>query len=902
MLKIENLRCEYLKNPINIDTDKPRFSWTLSSDARNQFQSAYQIIVSSTLENALKEIGDLWDSGKVDSAENLNVEYSGNVLKSFERYYWRVRCWNQNDEASPFSEVAIFETAVLKDEDWKAKWLTKKNFESFTSGGDPVSGRRSYKQFYAAYFRKDFELKAKVKRARAYICGLGVYELRINGEKVGDNVLDPGQTDYSKLALYSTYDVTDLLKDKNAIGVILGNGRHIESYGYGKPRLIIQIMLEYEDESKEFILSDESWKVFHGPIQENGIYYGEKYDARLEMPGWDEFGFDDKDWESVELIENGPKLKSQLMPPIKITDTIKPVKMWSPKSGVYVYDFGQNFTGWVKLKVRGPRGTTVKIRHSELLKEDGTLNTSTIRLAEATDTYILKGNGMEVYEPRFTYHGFRYIEITGFPGVPTLENVEGKFLHTAVESTGKFNCSNELINKIHRNTIWGQLSNLMSIPTDCPQRDERMGWMGDAQLSAEEAIFNFDMAQFYTKYLLDIKLSQKEDGSVSDVVPPYWPLYPPDPAWGTAYITIAWYMYLYYRDKRVLEEHYEHMKKYVEFLKNNSDNHIIRKLGKYGDWCPPGSIMPKRTPVELTSTFYYYSDTLTLSEIAEILGKKEDSDKYKKLAEEIKEAFNKEFLKKGKDFVGNEKTFYLGVQMGPRDTTPTGQTSNVLPLYLDVVPSEHKEAIFKTLIELVEVHQDSHLDTGIVGTRYLFDVLANNGRFDLAYKVATQRTYPGWGYMIEEGATTLWERWEKLEGAGMNSHNHIMLGSIDAWFYRYIGGLTLLEPGWKKFRVKPYFVDELKFAKAELETFTGNINVSWERCEKRFKLIVSVPVNTQALVYVPILREGKITESGRELFANEKITTLTKEIRFVETEENYAVFEVGSGWYEFESF
>jgi len=901
MFKVEVLKCEYLDNPINIDTKKPRFSWILSSNERNLSQKAYQIIVSSSYENALNEIGDMWDSGKVESDENVNIEYAGKDLESFKKYFWRVRCWTQNDEVCPYSDIATFETTMLKDEDWKAKWVSKKTLKSFLSGGDPVSGEKSYKQFYATYFRKDFEVKKLVKRARAYISGLGLYELRLNGKKVGNNVLDPGQTDYSKIALYSTYDITDLVKDKNTVGVILGSGRHIENYGYDNPKLIVQILLEYEDGSKEFIVSDESWKVSHGPLMENGIYYGEKYDARLEMPGWDKYGFDDSNWEDVKIVE-GPELKSQLMPPIRVTEILKPVRMWSPKPGVYVYDFGQNFTGWVRLYVEGPRGTEVKIRHSELLNKDGTLNTSTIRLAEAIDTYILKGEGLEIYEPRFTYHGYRYVEITGFPGTPTLENVEGCFVHTDVEKTGKFVCSNELINKIHRNTIWGQLSNLMSIPTDCPQRDERMGWMGDAQLSAEEAIFNFDMAQFYTKYLMDIKLSQKEDGSISDVVPPYWPLYPADPAWGTAYITIAWYLYLYYKDKRILEEHYDSMKKYVEFLRNSSDNHIIRNLGKYGDWCPPGSIFPKRTPVELTSTFYYYSDTLTLSKIAEILGKKEDHEKYNNLADDIKEAFNKEFLQKNKDMLGNERWFYKGIKMSPRDTTPTGQTSNALPLYLDITPAEIKNKVFKTLVELIEVHQDSHLDTGIVGTRYLFDVLVDNGRFDLAYKIATQEDYPGWGYMIKEGATTLWERWEKLEGSGMNSHNHIMLGSIDAWFYKYIAGLTLIEPAWKKFRVKPHFVDELNYARAELKTSRGNIVVSWEKYNGKFKLIVSVPVNSKAVVHIPLINEKVVSESGKEILLNGKLQSESKGVKYLESDDEYAIFEVGSGWYEFESF
>ncbi len=499
---------------------------------------------------------------------------------------------------------------------WQAKWITKKDPKTFESNGDWMV--KKFIQSYAMYFRKTFEIKGNVSRAKIHISGIGYYELTINGNKVGDKVLDPAQTDYSKIALYSTYDVTNLLEKENAIGVIVGNGRHIKAYRYDFPKLIVQLEVEYKDGKKAYILTGRDWKVSHGPLMENGIYFGEKYDARLEMEDWDKFDFDDSKWE--EAVETtGPELVEETMPPIRIVDTLKPVKMYSPKENVYVYDFGQNFTGWVKLHASGPKGTEIKLRYAEVVNSDGTLNFSTIRNAEATDVYILKGVGEETYEPRFTYHGFRYAQIEGFPGVPTLLNLEGRVVHTDVERTGDFYCSNELINQIHKNTLWAQLSNLMSIPTDCPQRDERLGWMGDAQLSAEEAIYNFDMHEFYKKWLKDIQLSQRSDGSLPDVAPAYnAKFYPADPAWGTAYITIAWYLYWYYDDKSVLEEHYESMKKYVEFLKVNSENNIS-KLGKYGDWCPPGSVFPKRTPVELTSTFYYYNDVYLLSKIAEVL-------------------------------------------------------------------------------------------------------------------------------------------------------------------------------------------------------------------------------------------------------------------------------------------
>ena len=895
--KISNLKCEYTKNPLGLDIKRPRFSWTLDHSERNQKQLAYQIIVSSNLEKALREEGDVWDSGKVVSDNNVNVEYAGKELEGFQRYYWRVRCWDKMERVSPYSEVAFFEMGPLKSSDWFAKWIRKLSYKTFLSEGDHLYGE--YEEVYAAYFRKEFEVKKHVKRARVYVCGLGLYELRMNGRKVGNNVLDPGQTDYSKIALYSTFDITGLVEEKNAIGVILGNGRHIKAYGYDHPKLILQILIEYEDGEREFIVTDESWKVSHGPLMENGIFHGELYDARLEMPGWDEPDFDDSDWESPVVTE-GPKLRAQLMPPIRVTATLKPVRMWSPKPGIYVYDFGQNFTGWIRLYVKGPRGTEVKIRYAEILNDDGTINTSNLLKARALDTYILRGEGIEVYEPRFTYHGFKYVEITGYPGVPSLESVEGCFVHTDVKKVGDFYCSNEMINKIHRNAVWGQLCNLMSIPTDCPQRSERMGWMGDAQLSAEEAIHNFDMAQFYMKYLMDMKLSQKEDGSLSDVVPPYWSFYPADPAWGTAYITIAWYMYIYYNDTRVLEEHYENMVRYVEFLRRNSRDGIIENLGKYGDWCPPGSIFSKRTPVEFTATWYYYHDVLILSEIAKVLGRDEDHRKYRELADSIKESFNERFLrKKYVEQVKSDVYFYEGTKLSPIDSTPTSQTCNTLPLYLKMAPDDILAKVFGILVRLVETEHDFHLDTGIVGTRYIFDVLTEYGRPDLAYRVITRKSYPGFGYMIKEGATTLWERWEKLEGSGMNSHNHIMFGSVDTWFYKALGGVTVLDPGWGRFRVKPFVPDDMKFVKVRLDTVRGEISVSWEKDEGHFRISVHVPCNTTAEIYIPIFGKWyKIKEGGRKLIENGEVE-VRSDVSFVKIENDHAVFNVGSGWYDF---
>lgn len=905
-----DLRCEYAINPLGVDKKNPVFSWKLKHSRINEKQTAYQVLVASSMENLERNVGDMWDTGKVSSSEQI-VKYDGKTLEPCKTYYWKVRWWDSKDEESPFSEINKFEMGLL-DENWRAKWISKKEHKYEVYAPESAPFGRTYTIAYSPLFRKEFYVEKNVKRARIYISGLGLYELYINGEKIGDRVLDPGQTDYDKRVLYTVYDVSEKIKKgKNAIGVILGNGRYVKDYGYDFPKLILQLLIEYEDSSLELIISDKSWKTTYGPISLNSLYHGEVYDGRKEILNWNLPDFDDSSWEDAEEVES-PKgrLISEIYPPIKIVKTIKPIKMWSPNPNIYIFDFGQNFTGWVKITLKTYEvGREIRIKYSELINEDKTLNTSTNRTARAEDIYITKGIGLEEYEPRFTYHGFRYVEITGYSGVPTLEDIEGRVVHSSVDPSGKFFCSNELINKIHQNIIWGQLSNLMSVPTDCPQRDERMGWMGDAQLSAEEAIFNFDMIGFYKKYLNDIKSAQREDGSIPDVVPPYWSLYPGDPAWSTAYITIAWYLYQYYGDKYILEEHYEGFKKYIEFLRKLSQNYILN-FYKYGDWCQPGTIRPKDYSGELVSTFYFYHDTLTLAKIAKVLDKKEDQEYFSDLANKIKEAFNRKFLREkfysclpaGFDKESIEKTlenypeelkeilkqhYTVMLSLGMF----TSQTINTLPLYLNMVPQEKKEEVLRTLIHDIMVLHDFHLDTGIVGTRYIFDVLSDNGYDELAYKVITQKTYPSFGYMIEEGATTLWERWEKLTSTGMNSHNHIMFGSVDAWFYRVLAGIKIKEEGWKKIIFEPHPVGDLKFAKASLNTIKGEIEINWEKSENSFVINVSIPVNCEGEVRIPKLF-GKF-------IIKEKEKTIYEKPKDLEETEKYVIINVGSGNYSF---
>ena len=898
-----NLRCEYVRDPLGIDVAHPRLSWILQHPQRNQKQTAFRIIASSSRDMAAECVGDLWDSGKTNSFETSGVRYGGQSLRSFQPVWWRVQWWDKNDHISEWSTAGRFETGILNTAEWKGRWISKKECREFRSKGSVLLGEPlgDYANAFTLYLRREFRLNKPVARATAFICGLGYYELRINGRKVGDHVLDPAQTDYRKSALYATYDViNDLASSETtresgffAIGLILGNGRHIRSYGYDHPKVLLQVAVEYADGTTERLVTDSSWKVSYGPLQENGLYFGERYDARLEMPGWDDVGFDDSRWEPVVEV-TGITPSSQLMPPIRVVRRLKPVSHLASPDGGHIYDFGQNFAGWVSVSMQGPSGTEVTIHHAELINEDGSLNTSTSQNAEATDVYVLKGGSVETYEPRFTYHGFRYVRLTAAPVMPSVLSIEGCVVHTDVEDTGKFSCSNPLLDRIHENILWGQLSNLMSIPSDCTQRDERQGWLGDAHLAAEESMFNFDMASFYERFLQSIEFAQRDDGSLPDTVPPYWRgLYPADPAWSSAFITIAWLVYDFYGDKTVLECHFPAMRKYVDFLYSAAKDHIIRGLGKYGDWCPPGSIAPKRTPVELTSTWYYYHDTRLLAKIAGVLGRLSEQNELEAKANAVKDAFNTQFLKNGE---------YEVNRFAPVDRAP-GQTSNALPLYLDMVPENEKPRVLARLLHGVIAEQDYHLDTGILGTRYLLDVLTNNGYGNVAYKVASQKTYPGWGYMVSEGATTLWERWENITGGGMNSHNHIMLGSVDAWFYRVVGGISCLEAGWKRIRFLPPVFPGLDCAEASLKTIHGPTAISWNKGEDEFSLRFLVPVGAVGVVYVPLLWEKQIiTEMSERLWqtgTNEN--SAIDRIRMQGSGIEYVAFEFGSGEYNINS-
>jgi len=844
------LRCEYLVNPVGIDIKLPRFFWILEHSERGQAQTAYQVLVSS---DRGCETSDLWDGGRVNSASSTQVLYQGRPLTSGRSYFWKVRYWDKDGKVSPYSEVASFETGLLTRDEWKGSWI----------GG-------------ANQLRKEFEVKSLVVRARAYICGLGYSELRLNGRKVGSNVLDPAWTTYDKRVLYVTHDVTSMIQQgTNAVGVILGNG------WFKSKALLFQMKIELADGQAINVVSDRSWKMQNGPIVEDSVYNGEVYDARQETPGWDRPGFDEKTWKPVDVV-SGPKgvLSAQMMPPIRVVDTIVPLKMSNPKTGAYVFDMGQNFSGWARLRVSGPVGTVVKMRFAEMLYDDGMLNQENLRSARAEDTYILKGQGEEVYEPRFTYHGFRYVELTGFPAVPTAETIRGRVVHSSVRQAGSFACSNPILNGLQRIIVWGQKTNLHSIPTDCSQRDERMGWMGDAQGTAEEAMMNFDMAAFYTNFIRDIRDVQDEAGTITDTVPHIWGSRPADPAWGTAYPLICWYMYQYYGDKRILEEQYAGLKKYVEFLRSKCENGLL-KYSYYGDW-----VAAEKTPGSFVSSFYYYYDVKILADVAKILGNGTDAQAYAKLAEQIRAAFHKEF------FDAKTKNYANGTQ-----------TANALALFLDLTPKEESGAVWGNLFDNLVYRNNSHLTTGIIGTKYIMELLTRLDSSDLAYDIAVQTTYPSWGYMIEKGATTLWELWQLRQGPSMNSHNHPMFGSVGAWLYKALAGINLGPDGvgFEKIRIEPQIVRDLFYASGSIDTVRGRVLSSWKRSEKSVILDAAVPVGSEAEIILPKsnLKNIVVKEGGKVLWAQKKLEPGIPGILNVTESDRAVILKIGSGRYSF---
>jgi len=878
------LRCEYAVNPLGIDVAQPRFSWTLESSQRGKIQTAYQILVASSEEKIKAEIGDKWDSGKVISDQSVNVAYKGRALASGEKCYWKVRVWDEDDGVSAYSTPAMFEMGLLKESDWKGKWI----------GADT--------SISAPLLREEFKITKRLKRARVYICALGWYELFINGQKVGDHVLDPAMTDYDKRILYVTYDVTNLLSQgQNAVGVMLGNGWYSEPsvLRYGdSPRLLMQINLEFTDGSTASFKTDETWKVSSGPITRNDFYGGENYDARLEKPGWTMPGYDDSGWESAVLKKSpGGKLVSQLMPPIKVNKTIKPVRITNPKPGVYVYDMGQLFGGWARLHVKGKRGTKVTIKYSDWLFEKSGLvdqeRWTKHHSCPETDFYVLKGDGEEVYEPRFTYHPVRYIQVEGYPGKLTLEDLEGRVVHSAVDLTGDFHCSNSLLNAIHRNVVWTLTNELYGMPLDCLHR-EHWAWTDPATVASTLYARKY-MPLFWTKWLNDIKDAQDKNGAVPDIAPNY-PKSGSDPAWGSNYPILVWYLYQYYGDEHILEDHYPNMKAWVDYLTSIADNYIVIE-GHYGDHMLPGEspgkeeFISKESPPSLIWTGYYYRAASVVSSVANILGKSNDAEHYSSLAKNIKDAFNEKWLNK------DTNQYATG-----------SQTANLFPLVLGIVPELSQDGVVRNIVKNIMEQHNGHLHTGNTGTACLIDALADYGRGDVMYEITTKTTYPGWGYMVKQGATTIWESWSRESKVG-NADSMIMWASIDEFFYNDLAGIKgpdyygpgYMSPGWRKIEIKPHVLGDLTSASASIKTVRGMVSSSWKKTDDSLILEVSIPVNSQAKVSIPKmgLKDVIIFEHGKVIWKDGSYIGGVMGITDSNEDADYVTFDVGSGFYSF---
>jgi alpha-L-rhamnosidase len=853
MFQISDLRCEYTVNPIGIDTLQPRFSWQLEHDERAQAQTAYQILVASSLERLASDSGDLWDSGKTVSSPLPLIEYAGTSLSSRQRAYWKVRAWDNQGRVSAYSEPAWFEVGLLQPDDWRAEWV------GFPSGWN---GK-------ALYFREAFQVEKPVARARAYVCGLGWHELSVNGQKVGDRVLEPAQTDFSKRVLYTTYDIEETLRlGMNLIGVTVGNG------WYGTPKLLAQLEIQYQDGSTQQVITGKWnaggnwWRVADGPIIENSIYDGEVYDARLERPGWDTpEGFAQvipgrDNWAGAMVTEPpGGKLVSAMLEPIKVVETRRAVELREPKPSVYVYDVGQNLAGWARIRAQAVRGTTVTLRFAESLYEDGTVNQENLRAARARDVYIFKGEGVETWEPRFTYHGFRYVQLEGIE--PTLDTLEIRVVRSSVDVRGQFECDHPLINQLHRAIYWTEVSNLHGVPTDCPQRDERMGWLNDMAARSEEIIQNFDMARLLPKWVNDIADTQNAGGAVADTAPFRWGSRPGDPV-VVCYLLIPALLYAHYGDRRVLEEHYEGMRRWVDFLTSRAEGHIV-SYGWIGDWAPPiaeglagsvgSSAVAKNTPGPLVWTAYYAYAASLFARIARILGREADVRAYQALFEHISEAFNERFWDEEKGGYGTNN-----------------QACNTLAIYMGLTPpGGRRELALTNLVRDIQEH-DCHLTTGNLTTKYIFEVLTDGGYGDLAFALATQTSYPSWGYMLANGATTIWERWEQATGGGMNSHNHPMYGSIGAWFYRALAGIRVRSdwPGCGEVEIRPLMPTSLNRASGSLKTVRGLIASAWERVGDGYRLRIKLPVGSGALVTLPLPDERfVISEGGTQLWPSD---------------------------------
>ena len=964
--ELNSLRCEYHNNPLGIDITEPRLSWVSQSEKRGWKQSAYQILVASSQKALDADRGDLWDSGKVEAQQSIQIPYAGKPLLSHAQCFWKVKVWDQNGAASPWSQTATWSMGLLNETDWQAQWIghdkavkitpnrdaelagkghkititkalygikgnskkqvdIKEKLQAHVDAGnlslkvtnefagkDPafeekkvleaqwlvddwksgsVTAENSVcdltigrpKQYLPApYLRKEFTVATGVKRAIIYATAQGVYELSLNGQRVSNDVFMPGWTDYKQRIYYTAYDVTDLLKaGPNAIGAILGDGwfrGNISCVGqnkYGnKLRFKAQLHIDYDNGQSKILTTDSDWKASYGPILESDMQAGEVYDARLEMPGWNQAGFDQSSWSPIVTGSSiKPLLQAYPGVPVRAVKELPAVKVTEPTPGTYVFDLGQNFSGWARLKVNGQAGDEVTMIFAEMLKDDGSAYTINLRSARAVDTYVLKGGGEEVWEPRFTFHGFRYVQVTGLKEKPTADAITGIVLYSDSPESSSFECSNPMVNKIQENIVWGQRSNYLEVPTDCPQRDERLGWTGDTQVFIRTGCYNQDVSEFFTKWMVDLMDTQNRQGLFGNQAPVFHGH--GAAAWACAGIICPWTIYKVYGDTRMIKTHYDAMVRYMDAC--GKDGLGGRKAHTWGDWLAPAG----RPPTALISAAYHAYTTSLMAEMAVALGKIDDATKYNKQFQDIRAHFQKTFVKADGKIESELQTAYS------------------MALSFDLLTAAQRKQAEAHLIERIK-KDNYHLSSGFLGIPILLPTLTDMGRSDIAYRIIQNTTYPSWGYSIEQGATTIWERWNsysKDKGFGdvkMNSFNHYSLGACGEWMFRSMLGIETDGAGFKKITMKPELGEGITWAKGHYDSIQGRISSDWKIENKTFHWNITVPANTTATVYVPAKDAAAVTESG-------KPASEAEGVKFLRMENDRAVYQVAAGSYGFVS-
>ncbi|NND07019.1 MAG: family 78 glycoside hydrolase catalytic domain [Saprospiraceae bacterium] len=896
-LSVEYLRCEYLVEPLAVHEPAPRLSWIVTSDGQSVKQEAFQILVSSSAELLDQDMGDLWDSQEVPGYQNSQVAYRGRPLGSRQECYWKVRVWDSDGKSSEWSEVATWRMGLLLDSDWEAHWI----------GFDNRALNKNQDLFLppSPYFRKDVEVKKLVERATLYTTALGVYEASINGQKVGEDFLAPGWTNYQERVYYQTNDVTAMLQQgQNTLGMVVASGwyagylgysvlvRHPKEYAfYGEiPVIRSQLEVEYADGSSEVFGTDSDWKANTGPMLEADILMGETYDARAEFGSWDQPGFDDREWKiarrmvgAMGVVESSPGV------PLRVIEELTPVEVTEPEDSKYIFDFGTNFAGVIRLKTKGTRGTKLTFRYGEMLHPDGRIMTENLRKARATDSYILKGDEAgEIWTPKFTYHGFQFVEVSGLKERPGPGILTGLVISSATPRTGQISTGNDMVNQLYQNIVRTQLANYFDIPTDCPQRDERMGWTGDAQVYIRAASFNHDVAAFHQKWIQALNDDQIGNGAYPNFAP--FPFHRPNtvfsPAWMDAGIICPYVVYRVYGDIRILKRFYPNMKELIRLYQSKSQDNLlpegafdeVQPAGGYGDWLNQDNIA---TSKEYLANSYWLYDLHLMQEIATALGKEEDALEYATIHRSVRNAFVGRYLQDGKM------------------VEPT-QTACATALSLDLLPSEYRATVGEQLVQLIEANS-GYLQTGFIGTKHLLEALSKTGHDQVALKLFTNKGFPSWLYEVVNGATSIWERWDSytiedgfggVQNTGMNSFSHYAFGAVSEWMFRYLAGIDMAEVGYRKIKICPTPNEQLSPLTASYYSVMGEIKSGWSIAGENLIMEVTIPANATAEVWIPANAPSSVTQNGKDLAIVESI----QDADFIEGKVR---LEVGSGTYRF---